>query len=288
MGGDYPRVSALALYDNQLIAGGAFTTAGGVDAKRIASWDGSSWSPLGSGMNYYGVGALAVYDNKLIAGGDFTTAGGVSVNYIASWDGSSWSPLGSGVGPYPSVEALAVYDNKLIAGGKFWVAGGVSANHIASWDGSSWSPLGSGMNSWVWALTVYDNKLIAGGWFTTAGGKVSAYIAEWTKHSTDVGDDDDEWSIPPDFRLKQNYPNPFNPTTTIEYSLPERGHVKIEIFNLLGQKVRTLIDEPKTAGNYEVIWDGKDDNGSEVASGVYLCKLQVRDKSQTKKMLLIK
>jgi len=176
--GEYsPYVYALAVYDNKLIAGGYFTTAGGMSANYIASWDGSSWSPLGSGMDYT-VYALAVYDNKLIAGGGFTTAGGVSANFIASWDGSSWSPLGSGMGSYlyyPLVSALAVYNSKLIAGGAFTTAGGVSANSIASWDGSSWSPLGSGMGGvdepYVSALAVYDNKLIAGGGFSTAGGR---------------------------------------------------------------------------------------------------------------------
>jgi hypothetical protein len=172
-------VYALAVYDNKLIAGGGFTTAGGVDANSIASWDGFSWSALGSGMNN-NVNALAVYDNKLIAGGAFTTAGGVSANYIASWDGYSWSPLGSGMDGW--VSALAVYDNKLIAGGGFTTAGGVDANSIASWDGSSWSPLGSGMEGdypYVIALAVYDNKLIAGGAFTTAGGVSANRIASW-------------------------------------------------------------------------------------------------------------
>ncbi|NIO09566.1 MAG: hypothetical protein GTO40_16815, partial [Deltaproteobacteria bacterium] len=79
-----------------LIAGGLFTAAGEVEANYIASWDGSSWSPLGSGVNRP-VRALTVYDSKLIAGGKFTTAGGVTANGIASWDGYSWSPLGSGM-----------------------------------------------------------------------------------------------------------------------------------------------------------------------------------------------
>jgi hypothetical protein len=174
-GAEWNCIDALAVYDNKLIAGGYFATAGGVSANYIASWDGSSWSALGSGMDDY-VSALAVYDNKLIAGGVFTTAGGVSANYIASWDGSSWDTLGSGMNG--GVLALAVYDSRLIAGGWFTTAGGVSANYIASWD-----TLGSGMNGYVYALAVYDNKLIAGGFFTTAGGKVSAYIAQWTKHT---------------------------------------------------------------------------------------------------------
>ena len=80
-----------------LYAGGCFTTAGGVSANRIAKWDGSSWSALGSGMND-SVYALAVdASGNLYAGGYFTTAGGVSANRIAKWNGSSWSALGSGM-----------------------------------------------------------------------------------------------------------------------------------------------------------------------------------------------
>jgi hypothetical protein len=203
--------------------------------------------------------------------------------------------LGSGIeGSYTDVRTLILFDNKLIVGGDFDSAGGVSANYIASWDGSSWSPLGSGMDgnstfSFVHALVIYDNKLIVGGDFTTAGGKVSAYIAQWTKHGTgDVGDDDDERSLPSDFSLKQNYPNPFNPATTIEYSLPKRGHVTIEIFNLLGQKVRTLMDEYKSTGNYTITWDGTDNSGNQLSTGIYFCRLHAGDYVQTKKLVLIK
>jgi len=183
-------VWALAVYDNKLIAGGWFTTAGGVSANHIAAWDGSSWDSLGSGMGGQAVWALIVYDNKLIAGGTFSTAGGVSANSIASWDGSSWSPLGSGING--DVFALAIYDNKLIAGGGFTTAGEVSANNIASWNGSSWSPLGEGIatqtTSWgsgVYGLTVYDNKLIAGGPFDTAGVVRANCIASWDGSSWD-------------------------------------------------------------------------------------------------------
>src|SRR5690606_2012417 len=97
-----------------LYAGGYFTTVGGITANNIARWDGSSWSPLGSGMNN-SVYALTVFDDgsgtgpALYAGGAFTTAGGVTVNRIAKWDGSSWSPLGSGMSG--SVRALTVFDD---------------------------------------------------------------------------------------------------------------------------------------------------------------------------------
>lgn len=88
--------------------------------------------------------------------------------------------------------------------------------------------------------------------------------------------------------MKQNYPNPFNPVTTIEYYLPKSAEVKISVYNILGQKVSTLVNEYQTAGLRRVIWDGKDERGNSVASGIYFYKLSVPEFSKTKKMLLIK
>jgi hypothetical protein len=133
-------VSALTVYNDELIAGGKFTTAGGVAANRIARWDGSNWQPLGSGMHgdmiFPGVSALTVYDGELIAGGYFTTAGSVDANSIARWNGSSWQNLGSGMSlgfGYPGVFALTVYDGELIAGGYFTIAGNSFSAHWARW-----------------------------------------------------------------------------------------------------------------------------------------------------------
>jgi cysteine-rich repeat protein len=162
-----------------LYVGGWFATAGGVSANRIARWDGTSWSALGSGMDG-GVRALAVSGSgDLYAGGDFTTAGGVSANHIARWDGTSWSALDSGMDG--CVRALAVSGSgDLYAGGDFTTAGGVSANHIARWDGTSWSALDSGMDGCVYALAVSGSgDLYAGGDFTTAGGVSANHIARW-------------------------------------------------------------------------------------------------------------
>jgi hypothetical protein len=166
---------------DNLYAGGGFTTAGGVSANHIAMWDGSSWSPLGSGLDGP-VSALVLRgDGKLYAGGLFTTAGGVIANRIARWDGSSWSALGDGDGMSSSVWALVPdRGGNLYAGGNFTTAGDVIANHIAMWDGSSWSPLGGGMDGGVYALALDGSgELYAGGWFTTAGGVSANRIAKW-------------------------------------------------------------------------------------------------------------
>ena len=105
---------------------------------------------------------------------------------------------------------------------------------------------------------------------------------------TDVDEQGSTDRLPYRFELAQNYPNPFNPVTTIEYSLPKRSQVTIEIFNVLGQKVRTLVNEAKSAGSYRIEWNGSDDTGRPVSSGVYLYRFQAGDIVQTKKMLLIK
>ena len=90
------------------------------------------------------------------------------------------------------------------------------------------------------------------------------------------------------FKLFQNYPNPFNPITDIQYALPTDCQVKLVIFNVLGQKIRTLVNEHQTRGFKNVRWDGKSDGGSEVSTGIYFYKLQAGNFTETKKMLLLK
>jgi parallel beta-helix repeat protein len=89
-------------------------------------------------------------------------------------------------------------------------------------------------------------------------------------------------------RLYQNYPNPFNPTTTINYSLNENMRVSLEVYNIKGQKVKTLIDEKLPAGNHQVVWHGKDNSGKQVASGIYFYKMKSGNYNETKKMILLK
>ena len=163
-----------------LCIGGQFTGAGNTIASNIAQWSGTSWSPLGSGVNGE-VSALAVSGSTLYAGGHFTTAGGIAANDIAQWNGSSWSALGSGMDN--KVAALAVSGSTVYAGGYFSTAGGGAATNIAQWNGSSWSALGSGMNSQVNALAVSGGTLYAGGYFTTAGGSAANNVAKWNGSS---------------------------------------------------------------------------------------------------------
>jgi len=83
--------------------------------------------------------------------------------------------------------------------------------------------------------------------------------------------------------LYQNYPNPFNPSTTIKYDLPKQSRVKIEVYDILGRKVATLVDETRIAGSYQVIW-----NANRSASGVYFYRIETGNYCATKKLLLLK
>jgi len=94
--------------------------------------------------------------------------------------------------------------------------------------------------------------------------------------------------IPSGITLRQNYPNPFNVGTTIPYSLSQDAHVTIEIYNVLGRRVKVLVDEFKIRNSYEVFWDGSNINGEEVASGIYLYRMQAGDVTELRKMVLVK
>jgi len=88
--------------------------------------------------------------------------------------------------------------------------------------------------------------------------------------------------------FSQNYPNPFNPSTTIQYGLAKDTHVKINIYNIKGQKVKTLINENKQAGVHKIIWDGKDHKQKNVSSGIYFYHIQTNHGTVTRKMLMMK
>jgi hypothetical protein len=105
---------------------------------------------------------------------------------------------------------------------------------------------------------------------------------------TGLGSSETTASLPTGFTLQQNYPNPFNPSTTIRFVLGKQSEVTLKVYNLLGQEVRTLLSAPLGAGTYQVLWDGRDDFGRTVASGVYLYRMEAAGQVQTKRMVLTK
>jgi len=135
---------------------------------------------------------------------------------------------------------------------------------------------------WYYATAVYQDS----GWEVES--MASNHDAGSVVHETGAGDD--VVAIPREFFLAENYPNPFNPATVISYGLPRDSQVRLEIFNILGQRVRILTGGMQRAGYRQVVWDGSDGAGQAVSSGVYFYRLTTADGSfsQSRKMLLVK
>jgi hypothetical protein len=95
-------------------------------------------------------------------------------------------------------------------------------------------------------------------------------------------------NLPKEFALAQNYPNPFNPSTIISFDVPTRSRVAVSIYNVLGQKVKSLVDEDMAPGKYTKDWDGTNVTGSKVSSGIYFYKMEAGSFVSTKKMVMLK
>jgi len=108
------------------------------------------------------------------------------------------------------------------------------------------------------------------------------------KTSTDVEDITPDGLLPSAYALSQNYPNPFNPTTQVEFSLPTASQVELVVYNVLGRKVRELVNQKLPAGTHRVEFDGRAESGNPVASGVYFYRIKAEDFVQSRKMILIK
>lgn len=291
--GDPVRVAALQVWDNRLIVGGKFETAGTKDIHYIASWNGNQWhdlEPTGSPpLVVTGpVKALAAYNGDLVASGSFW-----GTDVIASWDGQDWSPLGGGLNAAP--QALYTHDGYLFASGETLIeAEGMPVNHIAVWDGTAWHAMGSGLElprpmaeSPGWTFAEYQGHLYVGGNFRTAGGKASNYLAIWETPTTTAVP---EPSVGQVLAVRPGFPNPCRTTTCIPFSLPNRGRVTAEVFDLAGRRLGTILDRDLSAGEHEVSWTPRDfesDSGNSLAAGTYFLRIRALGQSRTQKIVYL-
>jgi len=123
------------------------------------------------------------------------------------------------------------------------------------------------------------------GWWSANPASPMAQAIAWFGDLTSIETTD---IIASKYRLSQNYPNPFNPTTSIAYSIPENAHVKLTIYNMLGQQIRTLVDNHQIAHSYRATWDATDSFGNSVPSGIYFYTIEANNYFATKKMVLLK
>jgi len=137
----------------------------------------------------------------------------------------------------------------------------------------------AGAMTFYWHVRGYHQTCGYGDWSATR------YFS--VKEPTDLTESAGS-NLPKEYRLIQNIPNPFNPSTTIQFELPRAGMVTIEITNVLGQEIATLAERRYTAGSWSIVWDGKDNYGKPVPSGIYLCRLTAGNYDESIKMMLVK
>ena len=262
---------------------------------------GVNWAQ--TSLNNKTIKSFAVVNNNIFAG---TQGSGI---YISTNNGSTWSQTGNST---EDVNAMAA-DNGYIYAGTAFHGVFISSNNGANWiqyfnntkvnsihvsypniiigtkdqgvyvstnNGTNWTQRNQGLgNQNVKGLVVFNNNVYA----ATYGSAI------WKRGFTEtIGIRNISSEIPSSYSLYQNYPNPFNPVTKIKFSLPsnvksETSNVKLDVYDILGKEIATLVDEQLPPGSYEVTFDGSD-----YASGVYFYKLKAGDYSNTKRMLLVK
>ena len=229
---------------------------------------GINWSlSLGSTVDYI---RLAAVDNFVFAGSFFQGA------RYSSNNGGSWSVSG-GFPSDASIFALAPVNNGLVLAGTDLEPNWIYASFD---DGATYSPYSQGLGERAdaEAFAVNDSFMFAG----------TDYHGVWRRLRPGVVSVQTSPKVPQTFNLAQNFPNPFNPTTTIQYTLPQRAKVLLKIYDVLGNEIRTLVDKTQSPGLKSVVWDSRDNNGKSVSSGIYFYQLKSGKIVQTKRMILLK
>ena len=211
----------------------------------------------------------------------YVTFSGYGTSHIFKTNdyGITWQDINNGLPDVPTNAVIVdpLYTDHIYIGNDLGV-------YVSLDGGSSWSEYQDGLPGAVMvfdlSISPLNRKLRAA---THGNGAYERDLIGETVNITSSA------PVPGEFQLKQNYPNPFNPNTTIEFYLPQGSQVSLQIYNNLGQKVRTLmVNEYKTAGSYKIIWNGKNDAGNQLATGIYVCQLKAGDFLQRRTMILSK
>ena len=313
-------VIAMKPYGGDLVAAGNFNTAGGEEVANIARWDGSTWHPMGKGIDGP-VYALQLYNGRLIAAGLFQNAGNYQTNNVAAWDGIGWSPLGTGTDG--EVLSMTVLDGDLYLGGDFGGAGGKTAYHIARWNedpaGVTFSNLSAGRNEanevhvrWLTDNVPFDHKgfHVYRQEFGTDRHRLNEtlfaalQIGIFVDTSPPVGPAD-YWIAGESYSGKISWygstsiaavpglsltltkasPNPFAAESRISFTTGTSGPISLIVYDVAGRRIRSLVDETRPAGQYEVEWNGLNDSGQRVSSGIYFYRLDASEGTLVRKMV---
>ncbi|MBI2278650.1 MAG: T9SS type A sorting domain-containing protein [Candidatus Brennerbacteria bacterium] len=266
----YFNVEALAMSPKtgSLFAGTADTIGLGV---LRSTDDGTTWHQSNSGLGDLHVWALATDNNGTIYAG--VERKGL---YRSTDDGVTWEKVpGFNASPRNAI-AILVLKPDLICVGFGWKGGGdpVGKGGGFKYDGKAWTQFIADSID-VTSFAVKGKSLLVGS--LDAIYRVDGAI------DTPVSVEEEPDVIPSSFVLHQNFPNPFNPSTTITFSLPDRSHVRLAVWNVIGEEVATLVEEERSAGIHRIVWNAKG-----LPSGIYLYRMQTETSVQAKRMMLLK
>ncbi len=251
-------INKLVINDNILYAS---TWGGGINK---STDNGGTWSFISNSISSLFINTVAFNNNYIYAG--IWNSG----LYMSSDGGTTWKKSAEGL-TSSTVYDFEFYDNNIIVG----TGAGV---FLSTNNGNNWTSInGGGVSHYtdIFSVKIYGNYLFAGGIQETG---------IWRRPLSDIITDIAENNKPIlDFDLSQNYPNPFNPNTTISYQIPKAGKVSLKVYDILGKEVAVLVEEYKEIGKYIVNF-----NGSNLASGIYMYKLEAGNFVSTKKLVLMK
>lgn len=258
---------------NEIFAGGL------INVQFPSTYKSGLFKSIDSGVNWTEIGETTFNNEQEMLSAisihpqnsDYMCVGSDNGIYTSFDSGENWELTNSDA---LDVNCIISTDNGIFAGTKNGLF--ISLDYGETWDEFNDGLGFSGIN-----CMDYDsqNSILYVG---TSGGGVYRYIfsdvtglAEIDAHLTD-------------FSLYQNYPNPFNPSTTIEYFVTEQANVKINLYNVTGELVSKLVNQTQEIGLYSIKWDGRDDSGNELSTGIYFYQMQVGKNIQTKKMILLR
>lgn len=248
----------------------------------ITTNNGTNWTKVSTTLPYRWITRVA-FDpaNENIA---YVTYNGLKWNdpqphvFRTSDKGQTWADISSNL-PDAPVNAFAIDPLRTNV---LFVGSDVGAYYSTN-TGQSWAFIGSGLPM----VSVYDFKIHPTAYYLLAGthGR-SMYKLDLSQL---IGISQQGENIAEGFSLEQNYPNPFNPVTTINYSLSKNGIVNLTVFDITGKAIRTLVNINQSKGSYSLVWNGMDNSGNNVSSGVYFYRLQINNSFiDTKRMILLK
>ncbi len=263
-----------------LVVAGFFAEMEGVAAGGLARWDGASWSAIGTALPGPGRAVCQFQGQTTVAYGNGYGS------FVAAWNGTDWVSMGGML--LGNINYLEPYGDQLYAGGSVNFYDDESRGNLAYWDGQSWSMYGNGLNGEVKGMEVLDGKLFLVGDFTEAGNIASSGVACLLAPLPSPASVETENGVPGSLELERAFPNPFNPTIDIVFSQSRAGFTTLDVHDIRGNLVRNLLNDYLEAGSHALVWNGRDDQGRAMPSGVYFVRVAMGSDIRTRKIILAK